>query len=67
MKDISKDVKLAMFKGKHDEGRMWSTKFVAFAMFRYFEDILLGRSKLPSENESNADEVRRFKKLNNFV
>ena len=27
---------------------------------------LLGRSKLPSEEDMNADEVRRFKKSNSF-
>ena len=66
MKDISKNIKLAMFKGKRDEWGMRSTKFVAFATFRDFDNILLGRSELTSENESNSDEVRRYKKLNNF-
>ena len=66
MKGISKDVQLAMFKGRQDEWGMWSTKFVVFATFRDLDGILLGRSKLPSEEDMNADEVRRFKKSNSF-
>ena len=42
MKDFSKDVKLATFKGKRDDWRMWSTKFLAFAAFREFDEILSG-------------------------
>ena len=66
MKDFSKDVKLGTFKGKRDDLRMWSTKFFAFAAFREFNEILSGEKKLPDEGSTNADEVRRFKKLNNF-
>ena len=66
MKDFSKDVKLATFKGKRNNWRMWSTKFFAFAAFRKFDEILSGEKTLPIEDSTNADEIRRFKKLNNF-
>ena len=66
MKDFSKGIKLATFRGKRDDWRMWSTKFFAFAASREFKEILSGEKKLPDEGSTNADEVRRFKKLNNF-
>ena len=66
MKDFSKDIKLATFRGKRDDWRTWSTKFFAFAAFREFDKILSGEKKLPDDGSTNADEVRRFKKLNNF-
>ena len=66
MKDFSKDVKLATFKGKRDDWRMWSTKFLAFAAFREFDEVLSGEKKLPELDSTNVDEVKRFKKLNNF-
>ena len=66
MKDFSKDIKLATFRGKRNDWRMWSTKFFAFAAFREFDEILSGDMKLPIEDSTNADAIRRFKKLNNF-
>ena len=67
MKDFSKDVKLATSKGKHDHWRIWSTKFFTFVAFREFDEILSGEKTLPTEDSTNADVIRRFKKLNFFV
>ena len=53
-KDFSKDVKLATFKGKSDDWSIWNAKFVSFTTFKDFDGVLLGREKVPSnENDSN--------------
>ena len=63
-KDFSRDVKLAIFKGKSEDWRMWSAKFISFATFKEFDGVLLGKEKVPSdENDSN---YKRLKKLNNY-
>ena len=58
-KDFSRDVKLAIFKGKSADWRMWSAKFISFATFKEFDRVLLGKEKVPSdENSSNYKRLK---------
>ena len=63
-KEFSRDVKLPVFKGKTDDWRMWSAKFVSFATFKDFDGILLGKEKIPTEETDQN--YKRMKKLNNY-
>ena len=45
-KEFSRDVKLPVFKGKADDWRMWSAKFMSFATFKDFDGVLLGKEKI---------------------
>ena len=62
-KEFSRDVKLPVFKGKADDWRMWSAKFMSFATFKDFDGILIREEKIPAE-ESDPN-YKRIKKLNN--
>ena len=54
MSEFSRDVKLPVFKGKADDWRMWSAKFVSFASFKDFDGILLEKAKIPpKESDTN--------------
>ena len=58
-KDFSRDVKLAIFKGKSEDWKMWSAKFISFATFKEFDGVLLGREEVP--NEENDSNYKRMK------
>ena len=63
-REFSRDVKLPVFKGRADDWRMWSAKFVSFATFKDFDGILLGKEKVPTEE--NDPNYKKMRKLNNY-
>ena len=63
-KEFGKDVKLAIFKGKADDWRMWSAKFLSFAIFKEFDEMFLGKKKVPVDEKDS--EYKRLKELNNY-
>jgi hypothetical protein len=53
MEDDSKQLKNLMFSGKKEDFMMWQAKFLAYANFKNFKDVLQGKTKLIKADTGN--------------
>ena len=61
MEEESKTVKTLMFSGKREDFVMWQAKILAYANFKEFKDVLLGKKNLIKAKDGavlTADEVK---------
>ena len=53
MEDESKNLKAIQFSGQKSEYLMWQAKFLSYANFKGFKDVLLGIKKLQIPDAGN--------------
>ena len=71
-KYMDKTLKLPRFSGKQEDWQIWSERFLIRAKRKGYKDLLTGKVKIPSDNETStdtriADELDELRELNELA